>query len=188
MNIDGADWLIRDYRPADEGAWLRCRVLGFLDTSYYDDVLVSKPRHAPGVGLVATAGDDIVGLCDASIDEASATIETIVVHPDFRRRGIAHALVQHTCERLQRAAATTVDAWTREDPGTLAWYQAEGFSAVFRYLHVYASTPQEMERATTPRPGLMPRNGHFHAWESEEAILRERFDRVYGCNRFMKAI
>lgn len=35
-DVSGAQ--IRDYRDPDEASWLRCRVLGFLDTSYFDDV------------------------------------------------------------------------------------------------------------------------------------------------------
>ena len=29
---------IREYRSADEASWLRCRLLGFFDTAYFDDV------------------------------------------------------------------------------------------------------------------------------------------------------
>jgi hypothetical protein len=31
-------YAIREYVPADEASWLRCRVLSFLGTAYYDDV------------------------------------------------------------------------------------------------------------------------------------------------------
>jgi hypothetical protein len=40
--------LIRRYRPADERCWLRCRLLSFAGTCYYDDVFVTRP-----------AGDDL---------------------------------------------------------------------------------------------------------------------------------
>ncbi len=33
-------FLISAYRPADEQGWLRCRVLAFLDSAYFDDVHV----------------------------------------------------------------------------------------------------------------------------------------------------
>ncbi len=36
---------IRDYRTSDETSWLRCRVLAFLDTAYYDDVWTAKPSE-----------------------------------------------------------------------------------------------------------------------------------------------
>ncbi|WP_250130156.1 hypothetical protein [Jeotgalicoccus sp. WY2] len=29
---------IRNYEEKDEKGWVRCRVLSFLDTAYYDDV------------------------------------------------------------------------------------------------------------------------------------------------------
>lgn len=32
----------------------------------------------------------------------------------------------------------------------------------------------------------MPRTGHFHAWEKDEADLRSRFERVHGYSRFLK--
>lgn len=37
--------LVREYRPDDERQWLRCRVLAFLDTAYYDNVLREKERY-----------------------------------------------------------------------------------------------------------------------------------------------
>lgn len=63
------------------------------------------------------------------------------------------ALIDETCARLRRTGATAVDAWTREDPGTLAWYRATGFVHQFRYLHVFASSPSEMEQAVTADRG-----------------------------------
>jgi hypothetical protein len=48
---------IGDYAPADEESWLRCRVLAFLHTAYYDDVLCAKPAYAnPSIALVALIG------------------------------------------------------------------------------------------------------------------------------------
>ncbi|WP_199238378.1 hypothetical protein [Kribbella steppae] len=40
------EWIVRDYASADETRWLRCRVLAFLDTNYYDDVATVKARIA----------------------------------------------------------------------------------------------------------------------------------------------
>lgn len=33
---------IRKYQQEDESSWLRCRVLSFLDTAYYDIVIKKK--------------------------------------------------------------------------------------------------------------------------------------------------
>lgn len=176
---------IREYADPDEQGWLRCRVLGFLDTAYYDDVTTHKP--ARDLQLVATSYDEVAGLLDASLNGPEATIETIVVHPDHRRRGIARALLDEACARLAAGGAHQVDAWTRDDPGTLAWYTEHGFVEQMRYLHVYASTPAEAT-AFADRPELMPQAGFFHAWIEHEDALRAEFQRVHVCRQFIKLL
>ena len=37
--------VIRAYTDGDEREWLRCRVLSFLDCSYYNDVLTSRQQY-----------------------------------------------------------------------------------------------------------------------------------------------
>jgi ribosomal protein S18 acetylase RimI-like enzyme len=183
-----SDWSVRSYRDSDEQSWLRCRVLGFLETAYFDDVWTSKPRREPGLELVAARDGQVVGLVDASVDAAQGTIETIVVHPDHRRLGMGHALLTRIVSELARRGATEVSAWTRDDRGTLDWYEAEGFTLRFRYLHVYATSPEEMTKAVDARDGLMPRNGHFHAWQEDEDRLRADFSRVHACHQFVRPI
>ena len=39
-------WTIRPYQPSDEAQWLRCRVLAFLDTAYYDNVCREKEHYS----------------------------------------------------------------------------------------------------------------------------------------------
>jgi ribosomal protein S18 acetylase RimI-like enzyme len=182
------EWSVREYRHSDEQSWLRCRVLGFLDTAYFDDVWTSKPRREPGLELVATIDGQVVGLVDASVDGPQGTIETIVVHPDHRRSGIGRALLAKICSELARRGATEVNAWTRDDPGTLAWYRSEGFSLRLRYLHVFANSPEEMANAVSARAGLLPRTGHFHAWLEDERELRSAFSRVHSCHRYVRPI
>ena len=181
-------WSVRDYRPADETSWLRCRVLAFLDTMYYDDVATTKPDRDVGLALVAVADDQIIGLLDASMAGTESTIETIAIHPDHRRLGIAQRLLDEVCKRLRSRGATQVDAWTRDDEGTLAWYQSQGFEQQTRYLHVYASTPAEAQAAFGPRSDLMPRSGFFHAWPEHEDTLRQEFTRIHSCRQFVKPL
>lgn len=178
-------WSLRDYDPTDEPSWLRCRVLGFLDTAYFDDVATSKP--ARDLALVAVDGPQVVGLLDASLNGPQATIETIVVHPDHRRRGIARALLDAARTRLAAGGARQVDAWTRDDEGTLAWYADHGFVEQMRYLHVYASTPAEAA-AFAARSELMPQAGFFHAWIEHEEALRAEFQRVHVCRQFVRSL
>ena len=183
-----ASVVIREFESDDESGWVRCRVLGFLDTSYFDDVQATKPQYGDAVELVAVVDDLVVGICAATHAGEAATLETIAIHPDFRRRRIGHDLLAEAIERLSAAGCSTLEAWTREDRGTLAWYEAEGFKRQFRYLHVYASSPEEMQTAVTPTLPLMPRVRHFHAWEHEEEQMRGTFDRVHGCNQYVRRV
>lgn len=181
------EWNVRDYRASDQKDWLRCRVLAFLDTAYFDDVWTAKPRIPHGVELVADFGGSVVGVCDATVDGEVATLETIAVHPDHRRLGVGHALLQSALAAVAGLGARSLTAWTRDDEAAIAWYEAEGFRRSFRYLHVYASSPHEMELAVEAQLDLKPRLGFFHAWEEHEAALRASFTRVHGCHEFTRS-
>jgi len=181
------DWTVRDYAPRDETPWLRCRVLAFLDTNYYDDVVTIKPRRETGLELVAVVNDQVVALLDASVTDGESTIETIAIHPDYRRLGIAHQLLNEICDRLQRRGVKQVDAWTRDDEGTLAWYRSQGFEQKMRYLHVYASDQDEAALAFGSQMDLTPHAGFFHAWLEHEDALRDQFSRVHSCRQFVRS-
>lgn len=44
---------VRTYRPTDEEGWLRCRVLSFLGSAYFDDVRQEKEQYeGPSIELV----------------------------------------------------------------------------------------------------------------------------------------
>ncbi|KAA2259498.1 GNAT family N-acetyltransferase [Solihabitans fulvus] len=181
---------IREYTSADEQSWLRCRVLSFLGTAYFDDVLCAKPAVAPpGLELVAALADGtVVGIMDVGIDDALATIDTVAVHPDHQRQSIGRDLLDEARARLSALGTATLDAWTRDDPDTLRWYLAMGFAESDHFLHVYASHRTEAgepDRAIgTRRPGLRPIEVFAHASLRDEATLREQFARVHVCRRF----
>ena len=175
---------IRDYEPADEPSWLRCRVLGFLATNYYDDVWQAKRRT--DLELVAL-DDDVVGVLDVSVNGAEATIGTVVVHPDHQGRGIATALLEEALRRLERCGVTTLDAWTREDKAALSWFARNGFEEVSRYLHVHAS-PDEADTAIIAKHGLVAAGAFLHARIEREAEMRQRFERVHVCRRMVRSL
>ena len=194
MSRSISGYTIREYTAADEQSWLRCRVLGFLDTAYFDDVWRTKPPiAAPGVELVAADEHGaIAAIMDVAVEGALATIETVAVHPDHRRRGLGRALLEAATARAVASSATTLDAWTRDDPDTLSWYHATGFAESDHYLHVYANhytDAGEPKRAVaTPRPGLHPMMLFLHAKLADEQRMREEFARVHVCRRFSKQL
>ena len=183
--------LVRTYQSADEQGWLRCRVLAFLPTAYFDDVVTSKPTVDRGVELVAEVDDSIAGILDCSVDGDVATIDTIAVHPDHQRRGTGAALLQAARAEAEALGAVTIDAWTRDDESTLGWYRAMGFRESDHYLHVYADyyvDPGEPERAVQPSPTLKPIKVFLHGRLEDEQEMRERFRRVHVCRRFSMAL
>lgn len=182
---------IRDYRPADEQAWLRCRVLSFLGTAYFDDVTPAKQSPAIGAELVAVQGGAVVGILDFSMDGNLATIDTIGVHPDHQHQGVGTKLFEFARIRAAALGATTIDAYTRDDEATLRWYRARGFAESNHYLHVYANyyvNADEPGKAVEPRLGLFPIKIFLHADLVQEAEMRQEFQRVHVCRRFAQPI
>ncbi|MEU8325525.1 GNAT family N-acetyltransferase [Nonomuraea sp. NPDC048881] len=184
---------ICDYNPEHESAWLRCRVLSFLTTAYFDDVATSKPAiPGPGFELIAEDSGTLAGILDVAFDGEMATVETIAVHPDRQRRGIGRALLDQARARARKLGARTLDAWTRDDPGTLRWYRTNGFTEGEHYLHIYANyytDPGEPDRAIGERrPGLRPMAIFLHAGLPDEHAIRAQFARVHVCRRFVSEL
>lgn len=194
---------IRDYRDADEPSWLRCRALSFLGSSYYDDVKPAKTRFdgeaiqlvavAPKPEHVQTPGDEqVVGIVDVELwqdDDGAhlATIDTIAVHPDQLRRGIADALLAEGLRRLAATPATVLDAWTRADEAANAWYVRHGFRIAEEYLHVHTDH-DEADGFTSPEGLSRPIKAFCHASLDHADDLRARYARVHRCRRYVRPV
>jgi ribosomal protein S18 acetylase RimI-like enzyme len=191
MMVESSIPQVRAYRPADEPSWLRCRVLSFLDTCYFDDVATSKPVEDDAdstIELVVSDGAAVVGLMDIAVRGELATIECVAVHPDHQRAGVASALLSTALERLAATSATVLDAWTREDRSALAWYAASGFVETQTYLHVYSGYNRAAEMVSTAALPLRPVSVFAHASREQEGRMRAEFDRVYVCRRMQRPL
>lgn len=176
---------IREYQQSDERGWLECRLLGFLDSNYYDDVRTDRGDiEAPCISLVAEDGGRIGGLLDIEWGDQSATIDSIAVHPAARKQGIASSLLAEGLLRLPQTIRT-VDAWTREDNAANQWYQRNGFQEHFRYLHVYKAADEPQEGFQSPVGLTRPVMAFMHADIQEEERMRGMFKRVYVCRQYM---
>ena len=180
---------IRSYDPADETGWLRCRVLAFLDSAFYDAVEREKERYLhPAIELVADDGGEIVGLLDLEVELEPAVLADrpgrggmiwhLAVHPDHQRQGIAASLLEEA-ERLARERGLErLEAWTRDDAHVQRWYEAHGFVLIDGYLHVYLERDDLRELdGELGELRLVKAFAHYTGGHPDE--IRERYRRVH---------
>jgi ribosomal protein S18 acetylase RimI-like enzyme len=141
--------IIRNYAPQDEQGWLRCRVLSFLNTAYYDNVLKEKEVYEnPSIELVAIMDDQVVGLIDIEYelepkavctmkDTLGGMIWHIAVHPDYQRKGIGEQLLVAALKQAEKLKLTYVEAWTRDDIWVQNWYEKNNFAEIYSYYHLF---------------------------------------------------
>ncbi|HEX4930522.1 MAG TPA: GNAT family N-acetyltransferase [Gaiellaceae bacterium] len=180
---------IRSYEPADEVGWLRCRVLSFLDSAFFDAVEREKERYTqPAIELVADDGGEIVGLLDLEVELAPGVLADrpgrggmiwhLAVHPDHQRQGIASALLEEAERRARERGLERLEAWTRDDADVQRWYETHGFTLIDGYLHVYLE--RDDLRALDGQVGelrLVKAFAHYTGDRPDE--IRERYGRVH---------
>lgn len=140
---------IREYTPQDETGWVRCRLISFLDCSYYDDVMRQKETYQnPSVCAVAEENGKIVGLLDAEYELETgavchfpggkgAVIWHLGVLPEYRKIGTASKLWEFVRQKLLALGITRVEVWTQDDEPANRWYQKQGFVLKESYLNAY---------------------------------------------------
>lgn len=171
---------IRDYRDQDEASWLRCRVLAFLSSAYYDDVKSERTRfdgeairlvavHAKPAGMTTPGADEVVGIIDVELFSAGA-------------------LLEEALERLRGTGTTTLDAWTREDEAANDWYRKHHFAEQFAYLHVHKAWDDPDEGFTSPEGLSAPVTAFLHGRLEDEEALRRQFRRAYRCRQYLRRI
>lgn len=192
---------IRAYQENDEISWVRCRVLSFLDTAYFDNVLKEKEKYDnPAIELVAIEDDQVVGFLDVEYELEERTVCSrgeglggmiwhIAVHPDYRRKGIAGQLLYEAERIAKEKGLNRLEAWTRDDDWVNQWYQKNGFLNVESYLHVYLEGRDEMKDALKSEvPGFYPVHAFAHYVGEDMDVIRKRFKRVHECICYEKIL
>ena len=180
-------YAVREFEPGDETGWVRCRVLSFLDSAFFDAVEREKERYErPSIELVAESDGDVVGLLDleygfepgtvlADRPGAGGMIWHLAVHPDHQRQGVAGALLQETERRARDAGLARLEAWTRDDARVQRWYESHGFALIDGYLHVYLE--RDDLRQFDGELRLVKAFAHYTGDEPEK--IKQRYSRVH---------
>ncbi|MDD9791790.1 GNAT family N-acetyltransferase [Priestia megaterium] len=193
---------IRDYKKTDETDWVRCRVLAFLDTAYFDNVLTRKEQYENlAVELVTIENNQVVGLIDIECEMQAGTICSkkgnnlggmvwhIAVHPDFRRKGIAYQLLCEAENRVRKLGITFLEAWTRDDDWVNNWYLKNSFEAKTSYFHVFLESSKEIRKAINSSvQDLHPVQAFAHYTGTEKEKLMSEYKRVHECICYQKEL
>lgn len=192
---------IRHYNSNDEIGWVRCRVLSFLDTAYYDNVFKEKEKYEnPAIELVAVENGQVVGLLDIECDVNEKKVCTkgeglggmiwhVATHPDFRRRGIGTKLLKKAEQMTKEKGLDYLEAWTRDDDWVNQWYVNSGFASVYSYLHVFLDGNNEIENVTrTDDPKFKVIQAFAHYSGDQPDKIKSKFKRVHECRCYEKSL
>jgi ribosomal-protein-alanine N-acetyltransferase len=95
-------------------------------------------RDCRDVFVVAKVGGRIAGYAVACVEKRNAEIASLAVHPDYRRRGVADALMRHTLRELGAAGARRVELMVRTgNTAGAQLYRSLGFRRVRRVPRYY---------------------------------------------------
>ena len=93
--------------------------------------------------LVATEGDTVAGYIGSQTVMDETDMMNVAVHPDFRRRGIAEALVNALVEQLKTMGSHCLTLEVRaSNAPAIALYEKLGFAQIGRRKNYYRN-PRE---------------------------------------------
>lgn len=180
--------LIRKYSKLDERDWLKCRLLSFFDSSYFDNIVHKKDGYdSNAINLVAIEDNKIVGFLDIEIEQRikevckldgklGGVIWDIGVLPEYRRKKIATRLLEKAKIIAKEKQVSRFEAWTQDDIPANKWYQKNNFKYIEGYLNVYGGS-----RLVADDVGeiLGVRSVNFEAALERKSELVKKFSRVH---------
>ena len=188
--------IIRPYNSSDEEGWLKCRLVSFDDSAYYDDVYTKKPIFDnPSLELVAEIDGKIIGVLDLEKDNKDgsicycksglgAMVWTIAVLPDYRRFGIASQLILKVIDWAKSKDIDFIEAWTRDDKWVLDWYESLGFSRFHSYWHIYFKGDNAKSLFESNDKDISPQSVFAHSNKDPKTLDQNKIDRFYKCSGY----
>ncbi|CAM3585352.1 GNAT family acetyltransferase [Rahnella bruchi] len=121
---------IRVYRQEDFEEvltlWERCDLLRPWNDPELD--IERKTNHSPEFFLVAEVGGEVVGTLMGGYDGHRGSANYLGVHPDYRGRGIANALVNRLEKKLIARGCPKMNLMVRaENDAVVSMYEKLGY-------------------------------------------------------------
>ena len=106
--------------------WERCDLLRPWNDPEMD--IEHKLNHDPDLFLVAEVGGEVVGSVMGGYDGHRGSAYYLGVHPDYRGRGIANALISRLEKKLIARGCPKIQLMVREDNDTvIEMYEKLGY-------------------------------------------------------------
>lgn len=106
--------------------WERCDLLRPWNDPEMD--IERKLNHDPDLFLVAEVGGEVVGSVMGGYDGHRGSAYYLGVHPDYRGRGIANALISRLEKKLIARGCSKIQLMVREDNDTvIEMYEKLGY-------------------------------------------------------------
>lgn len=149
---------IIEYNDRYHDGWVECRVLSFLDSSYFDDVYRTKTKEVnPELSLIALENGIVVGFIDIEYEKTPKTvchldgglggvIWHLGVRIEYRRHKIASKLLNEAIKILKKMGIKRLEAWTQDDFASNNWYENQGFTFVESYLNCFVNGKEHLEK------------------------------------------
>jgi len=124
--------MIRRYDPKDEQAVIALWDLVFPNEPAWNNpksMIERKLTVQPHLFFVYEAHDRIVGTVMAGFDGVRGWVHKVATHPDFRRKGIAHELMNAAEAGLAELGCTKLNLQVRDgnDPAA-SFYRSLGYA------------------------------------------------------------